>query len=79
MEQNSNKAKKQRKAPWWLKAWGIFAFYGLFLGAAETPDGGIAFWWTFSWIANFGVFGYVANKYDWGDDEKSAEKTEGAE
>ncbi len=55
MEKNTNKTNLP-KAPWWLKLWGAIAFFGLFLGSAETPDGGICFWWTFGWVAHFGVF-----------------------
>lgn len=80
MKENSK--KNLPKAPWWLKAWGVIAFYGLMIGATETPDGGLAFWWTASWLANFGIFGAVSNRYDWGDDKRSqdaAKKTEGAE
>lgn len=78
MEQNSKK-QQQPKAPWWLKLWGGIAFFGLFLGAAETPDGGICFWWTFGWVAHFGVFGYIANKYDWNDGKEPAKETGAAE
>lgn len=78
MEQNSKK-QQQPKAPWWLKLWGGIAFFGLFLGAAETPDGGLAFWWTASWLANFGIFGAVSNRYDWDDGKEPAKETEGAE
>jgi len=67
------------KAPWWLKAWGVIAFFGLMIGSAETPDGGLAFWWTASWVAHFAIFGAVSNHYDWEDEKKAANKTEGAE
>ncbi len=73
---------KLPKAPWWLKAWGVIAFFGLMIGAAETPDGGLDFWWTFSMVAHFGLFGYVSNHYDWDDDKPAAinaAKKEGAE
>lgn len=81
MEKNTNKTNLP-KAPWWLKLWGAIAFFGLFVGAAEEPGGGICFWWTFAWVLNFGIFGAISNGYDWEDEKpagKEAKKTEGAE
>ena len=79
MEQNSNKQQQQQKAPRWLKLWGAIAFFSLFIGAAEEPGGGICFWWTFGWVAHFGVFAFVSNHYDWDDGKEPAKETEGAE
>ena len=73
MEQRKSTSKK---APRWLKIWGVIAFYGLFLGAAETPEGGICLGWTLSWVANFGLFGIVANRYDWDDGKEPTKETE---
>lgn len=82
MDKNSEKTNLP-KAPWWLKLWGAIAFYGVFVGAGEMPGGGIDFWWTFAWVAHFGLFGYVSNGYDWKDrkepNQDAAKKTEGAE